>query len=535
MDFKEQLTKHENILNEFKARYINKDINSKKTNNDILNKNQNSNLSENSSNSNSYNYSNYTFNNNLIKPIEPFQGEKIMKNKLEDENEQQNINLQKIDNLLAKLNFKRENYLNKSINNNNISSPILREENNKINENKIKNNLNSNNNKLDINSIKLKYLNNNNSFNITDKFFNDKNEEKENLEEKDKLNTINNIKKLNQLNARNEIERIKSKYYSMNLNKNNIDKYLNNNNIINNNIINNSFVQLNKEIIELKAKIGSYRNELITSNQNMIKNSINSKYQNDNLISPNNISTNSIGINNNFNEYNNYIQTTSNISLNNNELNNFQNLQFNNNSKYNKLDFPELKINTNKNNIQIDNINNNYENLNNSNDIKTLNIDKDNDIKMENNEKISEYNINSKNNNLNTKTNDFDYSEYLPIIDKVSKLKELNDFDEDLENQKSNNLINTQRTKLTNINPNPNSNEDEDVPNIVTSILDALSNKLIVSNIDYDKEKDEKIENNEEIMDKNKPKLISKNKNTEGKQPKIISFQEFLEKEDKNN
>ena len=524
MNFKEQLTKHENILNEFKAKYINKEINEPKIKNDIINNNQNVhyNIPNNYlyiNSNNEFNYNDYY--SNKKKSFEPIQEQKILNKKKDEENEDGNINLKNIDNLLAKLNFKRENNINKSLN---VSSlPVLKEEKNKTNENNVNNNFNSdinknNNNKLDINNIKLKYQNDNSSLNITEKFFNDKKGENENNEEKDKLNTINNIKKLNQLNARNEIERIKSKYYSINLNKNNVDKYLNNN-IINNNIINNSFVQLNKEIIELKAKIDSYRNELIASNQNMIKNSINSKYQNDSQTLINNMSNIAPDINNNFNENNNYIQTTSNISLNNKELNNIQNLQINDhdgNNKYNKIDIPELQINTKKMNNQIENINNN----------------KFNDNKNENleiNEKIGDININSKNNNTNT--NDFDYSEYLPIIDKVSKLKELNDIDEDYDIQKSNNLINTQRTKLTNI--NPNSNEDEELPNIVNNILDALSNKLIVSNIDYDKEKEAKSKNNEENIDKNKPKLISKNKN-EGKQTKIITFQEFLEKEENN-
>ena len=93
----------------------------------------------------------------------------------------------------------------------------------------------------------------------------------------------------------------------------------------------------------------------------------------------------------------------------------------------------------------------------------------------------------------------------------------------------------SQRTKLTNINPNPISNEDDDVPNIVNNILDALSNKLIESNLNYEKEKDIKKDNKDEEKEINKPKLISKNKISEEKPTKIISFQEFLEKEEKTD
>ena len=191
------------------------------------------------------------------------------------------------------------------------------------------------------------------------------------------------------------------------------------------------------------------------------------------------------------------------------------NKYFNDNNNKIDIKIPHLEIN-NKNENDINNKNNENSNIN---------------EKLDNNE-LGNENIINLNNNVNYNDNEFDYSEVLPIIDKVSKLKELNELEEDFDNQKNNNL-NSQRTKLTNINIIPNSNEDDDVPNIVNSILDALSNKLIESNLDYNKEKDEK--NKDEETDINKPKLISKNKNIEGKQTKIISFQEFLEKEEKNN
>ena len=149
------------------------------------------------------------------------------------------------------------------------------------------------------------------------------------------------------------------------------------------------------------------------------------------------------------------------------------------------------------------------------------------ELKNNNNELINS------NNNINSDNNDFDYSEVLPIIDKVSKLKELNDIDEDFEIQKSPNII-SDRTKLTNININSNSN-DEEVPHIVNSILDALSNKLISSNIEYEKEKEKdinKINYKNEDLNIIKPKIIPKNKNIDNKQTKIISFQEFLAKEE---
>ena len=136
-----------------------------------------------------------------------------------------------------------------------------------------------------------------------------------------------------------------------------------------------------------------------------------------------------------------------------------------------------------------------------------------------NNGLISEININSNNQMINSNNNDFDYSEVLPIIDKVSKLKDLNEIDDNYDKQNAN----SQKIILTN---NNNSNEEE-VPDIVNNILDALSNKLITSNIDNNNKNKE----NENIIEK--PKLITKNNSIEDKTKKIISFQEFLEKEEK--
>ena len=131
---------------------------------------------------------------------------------------------------------------------------------------------------------------------------------------------------------------------------------------------------------------------------------------------------------------------------------------------------------------------------------------------------------------VNANNNNFDYSEVLPIIDKVSKLKDMNEIEDNYDKQKFN--ANTQRTYLTNSNINLNTNnEDEEVPNIVNSILDALSNKLITSNIEnnQDNEKEKK----EKVIEK--PKLIPKNNDIDDKTKKIISFKEFLEKEENDN
>ena len=560
MNFKEQLIKHENILNKYKALYINKEnqndndnnnnnikINSNSIsseniisfNNNFCEKNKvfndeeniNKNISNKASNiilnnniNNQENSISFNNNNNLDLKCLPQERQHLISNSNKNEKTEEDINLEKIDNLLAKLNFKRENDLiisKKPMNNiqENNSISIVNPASNVSNDNLNKTNMsvidNNNFNKLDITSIKAKYENNKNSFNITQKFFDDANDENQN-NDNNKLNTINNIKKLNQLNARNEIERIKAKYYTMNLNKNN-NNYLDNNYVINNNI-NNSFVQLNKEIIEIKNKLDSYRNDLKLSYQNIIKNSIDSYIQTNDIKTKYNeekeiniYNKNIINNNNDNNLYNkDNIESTKQISFKNNIPNlNIKSFDINNDLKETKRNM----LNDYEDNINDTNSENNSNNIN---EVKN----KNNFNNINNNESI--------NNDYN---NDFDYSEVLPIVDKVSKLKELNDIDEDFENQKSNNLF-SDRTKITNINVNQNNNEEDEVPNIVNSILDALSNKLISSNIDYEKKKDQKFEKENDNL--TKPKIIPKNKNIENKKTKVISFQEFLAKEEKD-
>ena len=542
MSFKEQLAKHENILNRFKALYINNENQNKNsindessniemnnsenpvTEQDIVNKPNYSNINTNSNNYNfSYgnitngriNYSknndnNYDYNNNKEKS-------NIFENKKELVKKDVDKDLGKIDNLLDKLNFKREN----NINNESISME-------KYNINNNKEDIISNNSKkFDIGSIKSKYKNNDiNEFNVVEKYYNPKKEDKNIL-------SINDIKKYNKLNARSEIERIKSKYYSMNLN-NIINKknYLKDDLFPNNNKENYN-IQLNKDILEIKNKIELYKNEFknisLLSQKDLKDESISIKEENEKIII-NNINENSKNIsiinkNDILNNENNQNQNLNKVIENGNSQINIPNLNFkysipNNLEKFDNNSRKEIdvEINSYENSI-INNINNN----NNQQEINEINEIQNNNMNM--NGIISEIRINSNNQMMNNNNNDFDYSDVLPIIDKVSKLKDLNDIDENFEKQKTNDL-NIERINITNSNINNlNSNEDEEVPNIVNSILDALSNKKITNNIENNQNND--INNQIE-----KPKLINKNNNFEDKKNKIISFKEFLEKEE---
>ena len=542
MSFKEQLAKHENILNRFKALYINNEnqnknsINDKSSNiemnnsenlvteQDIVNKPNYSNINTNSNNYNfSYgnitngriNYSknndnNYDYNNNKEKS-------NIFENKKELVKKDVDKDLGKIDNLLDKLNFKREN----NINNESISME-------KYNINNNKEDIISNNSKkFDIGSIKSKYKNNDiNEFNVVEKYYNPKKEDKNIL-------SINDIKKYNKLNARSEIERIKSKYYSMNLN-NIINKknYLRDDLFPNNNKDNYN-IQLNKDILEIKNKIELYKNEFknisLLSQKDLKDESISIKEENEKSkfhnINENSKNISIINKNDILNNENNQNQNLNKVIENGNSQINIPNLNFkysipNNLEKFDNNSRKEIdvEINSYENSI-INNINNN----NNQQEINEINEIQNNNMNM--NGIISEIRINSNNQMMNNNNNDFDYSDVLPIIDKVSKLKDLNDIDENFEKQKTNDL-NIERINITNSNINNlNSNEDEEVPNIVNSILDALSNKKITNNIENNQNND--INNQIE-----KPKLINKNNNFEDKKNKIISFKEFLEKEE---
>ena len=535
MSFKERLAKHENILNRFKALYINKENpNENKSNvNDNSSKfimNNSENLINNKKldidNTNNFNKYNFSYgkevskntNNNFLNNSD-VKKDKIFDIQKESEKKEENIDLGKIDNLLDKLNFKRENNIE--------NRPIIQEKNNIMrnyedNKEANKNNIN-NNKKFDIASIKSKYLDNNiNSLNITEKYYNNKDKEENNnynITQPYLKNNMNDIKKLNQLNARSEIERIKSKYYSMNLNN-----IINKNNYLNadlfpNNNRNNYNLQLNKDILEIKNKLELYRKEVkeisLLNEKDITKSSISKKEIND--------SEKNISINKNINDINDNIKLENdkkemNIIENGSNQINIPNLNF----KYNIENNKERKYENENSRKEIDIEINSYENYINNDKTEKNEIQNNNNI----NGFISEIKINSNNQIINSNNNDFDYSEVLPIIDKVSKLKDINEIEDNYDKQKTN-ALNTQRMNLTNSNININSNEDEEVPNIVNSILDALSNKLITSNIENNQEN----ENEKKIE---KPKLISKNNNIEDKTKKIISFKEFLAKEENN-
>ena len=398
MSFKEQLAKHENILNRFKALYINNENQNENKNNNIensskkiINNSENSmvnNIKKSDDDLNKYNFSygkeiNKDNNNLYLNPVNN-KSYNVFDMKKEKEKEE-NIDLGKIDNLLDKLNFKRENNIdNKS---------ITEEKNNIIKPEEI--NINGNK-KFDIGSIKSKYQNSNiNAFNITEKYYNNKDKKEDN-----NFNTqsysMNNIKKLNQINARNEIERIKSKYYSMNL-----DNIINKKNYLNTDILQNSNkrndynIQLNKDILEIKNKLELYRKEV---KEISLSNKKDTKIESELFKNEINDDEKNISINKNISDKNDNIENENDkeeknilIENGNNQIN-IPNLNFKyniNNKEENSRNEIEVEINS-------------YENF--------INNEKSDEIKNNNmNGFISEIKINSNNQIINTNNNDFDY------------------------------------------------------------------------------------------------------------------------------
>jgi len=230
-----------------------------------------------------------------------------------------------------------------------------------------------------------------------------------------------------------------------------------------------------------------------------------------------------IDIKNN-NQENSYINSKNNtINLNASENNN----NSNNNDK--SFSF--------KNNLKNNNINNNSQNIN----INALKESKISQSQFSHN--IGEETINFslsedesglsgyfkfKGSQLDDKDKEYNYNDVLPIINKVSKLKEIKEED-DNNNDKllANNIVNNVVENI-NIN-NEEDNEDEKYRNIMNKFKEEdKENDMMYNQINNQSLNNSKNE---------KPKLIRKNSDKDKKRNinnKIISFEEFLSKENTN-
>ena len=401
------------------------------------------------------------------------------------------------------------------INNNNLVNNNLN-----INE-RFGNNINDNYNfkygQLTIENILAKYRttnnnNRNNLFNTLNKFnINENNNNNPFMltfqQKQANINPFNNLDKIilnNNMNNNNIIQKIKAKY------------------LFNNDPLNNKITLKDKEISELEKKLNFYKNKLFSSqyedkftntkldtkNINLISNSdnnytINSK--NNQTINSNmnmlNLNTSEMNQNNNMN--------INNITGNsNNNINNDKSFSFKNNIKNNTNNINYLK----ESQISQSKLSHNLGE-------ETINFSLSEDESG-----LSGY-FKFKGSQLEEKDKEYNYNDVLPIINKVSKLKEIKEED-DNDKILASNIVNN---VVDNIEKNDEDTEEEKYKNIMNKFREE------------DKENDmlyNQINNQSLNSSKNeKPKLIRKNssdKDKKRKNNKIVSFEEFLSKENTN-
>ncbi len=575
-DINSLLTKHENILEKYKKNSVFSKINNKK--NEII-----STSNENLPNTNIE----YTNIKNMQNSISINQ---INKTIIDDKNS--NKYMQKIDDLLNRLNYKREN-------------------------NPIEKNYSEKKNKKDFNidNILQKYMKKTDKIIDTNIDFTSNKEDNFNLNNFSKnQNIINNViksvnTKIGNVEPINEIEKIKMKYLNpsknnilantkneiksieerMNQYKNelykkiqyknsnkpkefNIDEIIEKNKNINKNYPNiidikqNNTILLKKDddlinvIVDKKKNYDSNLNfeKKIENNFNLINEQ--KKDNNFNLIPKPKINKNEDLIHkpietNNFNifqeqkiENYNFIPSK--------EEDSFQNL----NTHFNYL-IPE-KDNDDEQNLFQEEKNNNENNTSNNfnleekkilskipipnkNSINTesmisFNLSEDSDMFYSKNLKNSLFQKKEEKNEekKEEKDKEFNYDEVLPIIEKVSKLKTIKELSEQ-ENHNENTI-------------NKN-DEQRDANEIINNVLLALSNNLIELNekepkkglgLEISELTNENInELKKDLMPINdnihieKPKLLSKNNSVNNlkEKKKLLSFTEFLSKDENNN
>ena len=285
-----------------------------------------------------------------------------------------------------------------------------------------------------------------------------------------KMNQINNNNML--INPRDEIERIKMKYFSIeNANKTNEFK--------------NTLSTIEDKIQKYKEQIYSSPNDPISTKYNISKPvtvneqskpSFNQKFE---------------------------INRVNDIEINTNENNNDLLLS--------KMSWIEGKISTSSNKFNFNN-----------NSINMLEANKNNDITT-NNQNVSYTYSNSCKSEKDEKEDNYNYDEVLPIIDKVSKLKEIENITEEEH-------YHTEE-------------EEEDHKSlskqIVNNVIDEVSSKLSEKSqkeeeenkVDYLNVKDLEVDNVNTNRKKeiSQPKVIISNKKQATlPKKKLISFEEFL-------
>ena len=566
-NYKEQLSKHEELINKYKDLYLNENSN-KSLNESSNNRNNFSNSNSipininNTTNNIMMNNSFNKFNNTDIEKSIEFHSENnhigISDFSSNKKNNNSNIinpkdinveqSLERINNLLAQLNSKNEtpNKKNSNVGNNfDVNNMRIKNDNSEFDNVNINKNRNNENNEinLDNNINNINYFGNKNT-NINKKFINDINNNNYNFKygqltidnilakyrnnpnQRNLFNTFNkfNINENNNNDMSNPFmltfQQNPTKINPFNAQENmmnNLDKILQNKNINNINNINSNYIQKikakylfnndsvtnkiaqkNTELSELEKKLNFYKKKLFSSSA-----------PEDNYI---NLKLDIKNINLNSNTENSYTLNSKNnhsINLNTSEINPNPN---------NSTIPPSDKSFSFKNNLKnppLSNINPLKESkfsqsqLSHNMGEETINFSLSEDESG-----LSGY-FKFKGSQMEEKDKEYNYNDVLPIINKVSKLKEIKEEDD---NQKAiaSGIINNVMDNIS------NKSEEEKYKNIMNKFKEEeKENELLYDQI-----------NNE------KPKLIRKNSSDKDKKRninnKIISFEEFLSKENSN-
>ena len=566
-NYKEQLSKHEELINKYKDLYLNENSN-KSLNESSNNRNNFSNSNSipininNTTNNIMMNNSFNKFNNTDIEKSIEFHSENnhigISDFSSNKKNNNSNIinpkdinveqSLERINNLLAQLNSKNEtpNKKNSNMGNNfDVNNMRIKNDNSEFDNVNINKNRNNENNEinLDNNINNINYFGNKNT-NINKKFINDINNNNYNFKygqltidnilakyrnnpnQRNLFNTFNkfNINENNNNDMSNPFmltfQQNPTKINPFNAQENmmnNLDKILQNKNINNINNINSNYIQKikakylfnndsitnkiaqkNTELSELEKKLNFYKKKLFSSSA-----------PEDNYI---NLKLDIKNINLNSNTENSYTLNSKNnhsINLNTSEINPNPN---------NSTIPPSDKSFSFKNNLKnppLSNINPLKESkfsqsqLSHNMGEETINFSLSEDESG-----LSGY-FKFKGSQMEEKDKEYNYNDVLPIINKVSKLKEIKEED-DNEKAIASGIINNVMDNIS------NKTEEEKYKNIMNKFKEEeKENELLYDQI-----------NNE------KPKLIRKNSSDKDKKRninnKIISFEEFLSKENSN-
>jgi hypothetical protein len=302
--------------------------------------------------------------------------------------------------------------------------------------------------------------------------------------------TLPNFQNINNTNN-TFIQKIKAKY------------------LFNNDSLINKISKKNQELSELEQKLNFYKNKLFSQTSledNYINLNLKLDMKNPNL---NSNTENSYTLNSKNTQTLNLNTSETNVNVNNNIIPSDKSFSFKNTLK-----------NTTTNNNPLKESKFSQSQLSHNMGEETVNFSLSEDESG-----LSGY-FKFKGSQMDEKDKEYNYNDVLPIINKVSKLKEIKEEDDNNDKLLANNIVNN---VVENINVNnEEDNEDEKYRNIMNKFKEEdKENDMIYNQMNNQSLNSSKNE---------KPKLIRKNSEDKKRNinNKIISFEEFLSKENSN-